>query len=510
VLLKAALLFGARAEYGVQLAAVQAPSSAPSAGPRPVWNAWIVPRPPKAAKTGAEAAVEFKPNKTGDYTSTTANNGLALSDLDVSFALTANNEPPTSPAGAARAVPFEALIVAEGEWSQTCKRLGVTKTVDRFATAIGLVANLEVTKGQPRSKSFVQNALGENVRGLVNEGISTENLEYLRGETHYVAATIHKPSLLKLGVLKEDKAGKELLAPANIDVDALMKLGRRLATACGIPENTPFCDFHPVQLFDFSTRARALTPWRVLSLRADGKGIRALDREAHPTLRDANTRWHEREAESLRDLLREKQAAKEAAAKQVAAFKEAWAKKAEDLLNEAGEPLSEQEKQGHLDYLKVLEEQAAAQVVTAQGKLDARLDQRKEWMTQQEGADQVTEAVPVFPVGDALLEPFWPQGLGSNRGFHTALDAVWAMRVLATDGLMPALLERGICYDVVVGAGAFATNNVQAGANWTADPVHRYHGDLFKMVIRTYQDPKTKRQFKGKDAIPARYIGMKL
>jgi len=30
------------------------------------------------------------------------------------------------------------------------------------------------------------------------------------------------------------------------------------------------------------------------------------------------------------------------------------------------------------------------------------------------------------------------------------------------------------------------------------------------MVIRTYQDPKTKRQFKGKDAIPARYIGMKL
>ena len=31
-------------------------------------------------------------------------------------------------------------------------------------------------------------------------------------------------------------------------------------------------------------------------------------------------------------------------------------------------------------------------------------------------------------VGDALLEPFWPQGLGSNRGFHSALDAVWAVR----------------------------------------------------------------------------------
>jgi hypothetical protein len=23
-----------------------------------------------------------------------------------------------------------------------------------------------------------------------------------------------------------------------------------------------------------------------------------------------------------------------------------------------------------------------------------------------------------------LLEPFWPEGLGINRGFHTALDAV--------------------------------------------------------------------------------------
>ncbi len=27
-------------------------------------------------------------------------------------------------------------------------------------------------------------------------------------------------------------------------------------------------------------------------------------------------------------------------------------------------------------------------------------------------------------IGDALLEPFWPEGLGLNRGFHTYLDAV--------------------------------------------------------------------------------------
>ena len=31
----------------------------------------------------------------------------------------------------------------------------------------------------------------------------------------------------------------------------------------------------------------------------------------------------------------------------------------------------------------------------------------------------------VLPVGDALQEPFWPEGLGINRGMHNALDAVW-------------------------------------------------------------------------------------
>ena len=43
--------------------------------------------------------------------------------------------------------------------------------------------------------------------------------------------------------------------------------------------------------------------------------------------------------------------------------------------------------------------------------------------------------------GDALLEPFWPQGLGSNRGFHSALDAVWAVHVMQTEGLEVAPLE---------------------------------------------------------------------
>ena len=31
----------------------------------------------------------------------------------------------------------------------------------------------------------------------------------------------------------------------------------------------------------------------------------------------------------------------------------------------------------------------------------------------------------LLPIGDALQEPFWPEGLGINRGIHNALDACW-------------------------------------------------------------------------------------
>ena len=36
------------------------------------------------------------------------------------------------------------------------------------------------------------------------------------------------------------------------------------------------------------------------------------------------------------------------------------------------------------------------------------------------------EPLLVLSVGDALQEPFWPEGLGINRGMHNALDACWA------------------------------------------------------------------------------------
>ena len=83
-------------------------------------------------------------------------------------------------------------------------------------------------------------------------------------------------------------------------------------------------------------------------------------------------------------------------------------------------------------------------------QLEANLSKQKAWQAKLDAASGLRGLVPVFPVGDSILEPFWPQGLGSNRGFHTAIDAVWAVRVLVAEGLQAALLERNFAYDLMI------------------------------------------------------------
>jgi len=68
-----------------------------------------------------------------------------------------------------------------------------------------------------------------------------------------------------MGVFKEDRgSGRQCLAPENIDVDQLHKTARAIMSELGLPEDVPFCETNPVQLFDFSRRARCLEPVRVL------------------------------------------------------------------------------------------------------------------------------------------------------------------------------------------------------------------------------------------------------
>ena len=129
----------------------------------------------------------------------------------------------------------------------------------------------------------------------------------------------------------------------------------------------------------------------------------------------------------------------------------------------------------------------------------------------QEHASGLAQACPVFPVGDAVLEPFWPQGLGSNRGFHTALDAVWATHVLATEGLQAAMLERNFWYDLtLLGPWRQGAGLLKPQEGWTADPVSRYADGAILRTKTNYTNPQSKRLFRGEGATPARLLKMDL
>jgi len=139
---------------------------------------------------------------------------------------------------------------------------------------------------------------------LKNCKIQAEFIEYLKGETHFFALVVAKQNvtkdstdrylnqlsekdrvdvpeaaiewmrfastrlgLLDMGVFKENKpTGRELLAENNIDLNKLYELARVIITEMGLPETAKFYETNPVQLFDFSRRARCIHPVRVLNL----------------------------------------------------------------------------------------------------------------------------------------------------------------------------------------------------------------------------------------------------
>jgi hypothetical protein len=159
-------------------------------------------------------------------------------------------------------------------------------------------------------------------------------------------------------------------------------------------------------------------------------------------------------------------------------------------------------------YEKALEE-LAIKAETQRGFVAANQAKKAEW------ADKVARyqggmaaPVPVLPVGDTLLEPFWPQGLGSNRGFHSALDAVWAVHVMETDGLEAALLERNFWYDLML-QGPWQPGMLLKQANgWSADPVTRYADGAILRTKSNYTNPQSRRLFRGAGATPARIAAL--
>ena len=486
----------------------------------------------KASK-GDIGALDFKPNKMSDY-ERAANQGLCnylqQSALDRTFALGAGAPKPD---GADKSYAFDALLLAEGEWSATCKKLSVTKAIDRFSLAIGLVINLEHDAEADPSikplKSFVQSqGLGSEIAKLHSAGIIAENVEFLKGETLYIAATIKKASFLNTGVLKEDLPGPALLTRENVNDEALLKLARQIATLIGISAATKFCNHHPAKLFDFSTRARCLAPFKVLATatntaasaqaaadatagtnKADKKAaaVIALDLSAHPFLASSESNWLVRNVDEAVADVEAKKEEIEAIEAEIAAAAEAARQKAVEIAEAANVEITEEQLDEAASvatqYGREKREQLVKQLFEREGKLRVAQRDEAKWKEQLAIADGHSQAVPVFPIGDSLLEPFWPQGLGSNRGFHSALDTAHSIKVLKEEGLEAALLDRLFSYDVMVQVGgAFPPNLIQPGNHWRAEYTTRYIPSVIVEMMVKYTNPSSKRLFKGPKAIP--------
>uniref|UniRef100_A0A7S2NAN0 [F-actin]-monooxygenase MICAL1-3-like Rossman domain-containing protein n=1 Tax=Haptolina brevifila TaxID=156173 RepID=A0A7S2NAN0_9EUKA len=478
-------------------------------------------------------SLDFKPDKSADYQKGAGQgrlNYMQTPSLDSSFVLTDGSDPPE---GATSMLPFSCLFIAEGEWSGSSTKLGVWKAIDRFSLAIGLVINMIIDPTDEASKkkeSFHESSLGPVVSSLAAESIQVENVEYLRGETHYIAVTVKKISLLQRGVLLQDRSalnGAPLLGRANVDDQALLSLARVVATHVGLPETTQFAQPHPAKLFDFSTRARCLVPFKVLGVARGGSSNgddggsggggggggdeRVVDFElaAQPFLASAESVQLSRSSEEAN---REVQVLVEELSKLDAEIEQATAKAQQaaiELGSAAGKEVDSEAavaaatsvgKQRRAEVQKKLVEKEKVAAIAQQA------DRR--WKESQAAAMDANRRVAVFPIGDSLLEPFWPQGLGSNRGFHSALDACFAVRVMKNEGLAASLLDRAFSYDVMINQ-PFAPGTIEPGSGWRSDYLSRYAPSVLSSMVLMYDNPNARRLYKGRGAVPPRISKMK-
>jgi len=196
-----------------------------------------------------------------------------------------------------------------------------------------------------------------------------------------------------MGVLKEDKkTGRECLAEGNVDEARLRELAREIVTEMGLPPSAKFYETNPVQLFDFSRRARCVEPVRVLN----------------------------------------------------------------------------------------------ASIGKVMGP--------KEFIESSNRSDSAanTKNALVFPVGDALQEPNWTQGLGINRGFHTAMNQAYSLLVARerslTEGVQEAVKIHELMQRMVWGGGSSGLAGSGTGCpdlrpfkEWDTDPKARFTEKRFKV-----------------------------
>lgn len=97
----------------------------------------------------------------------------------------------------------------------------------------------------------------------------------------------------------------------------------------------------------------------------------------------------------------------------------------------------------------------------------------------------------VLPIGDALQSPFWPQGLGVNKGFHSAIDGVAAAVVGVKEGLQQAMAKQIFLMFTRNYIPFFEQQLVSPAAGWSIDETTRYRRELFRQI---YMDAAEQRK----------------
>jgi hypothetical protein len=96
----------------------------------------------------------------------------------------------------------------------------------------------------------------------------------------------------------------------------------------------------------------------------------------------------------------------------------------------------------------------------------------------------------LFLVGDALQEPFWPEGLGINRGFHSAFDVAWTLHrwAQADVSLKELLREREAMFMAqkrIQGHEKIGFEVLRKDPkDFSADPSTRYSLQAFTTVLK--------------------------
>ncbi|TYZ69480.1 hypothetical protein PybrP1_007369 [[Pythium] brassicae (nom. inval.)] len=78
-------------------------------------------------------------------------------------------------------------------------------------------------------------------------------------------------------------------------------------------------------------------------------------------------------------------------------------------------------------------------------------------------------------IGDALIEPFWPEGLGTCRGFLSALDGCWMVAQAGVRSDEQLLADRELAYRIVQHVTGFRREDLQKNVRkYDVDPKTRY------------------------------------